>query len=396
MVSEQVDVVQVGLASTLLPEVQKAMTVERYADGATKSGFLAVFEGRLTVDPEGAFSRLEEVFHRAGVQLMSASEGGQDVLYAVPAMPAVKPSNPWVNLGLFALTVFSVLLAGTLYGYSGAPDLKSLISALPTGIPFAASLLAILLAHEFGHYLAARYHKAPVSLPYFLPFPGSVFGTMGAFIRLKRPPRNRNVLLDIGLSGPLAGLVVAIPILLYGLSISQVGPLPSDPRALAGLEGNSVLYLLAKYLVTGMWLPSPASHGDLPLLLYWLRYILLGQPLPLGGTDVYLSPIAWAGWAGLLVTALNLIPAGQLDGGHLVYVLLGPKAIKLWPAIVALTLLLGLVWSGWFLWAGLIFLLGRTFARPLDDITPLTPWRKAMAYFGLLVFVLVFTPVPLR
>ena len=345
------------LVARLLPVVQQGMRIHDSTAGSGKGGFLARFRGDLILPPEEAYARMSGAFEAQGVQLLTRNEGGVPAIFAVEALPAVKRSNPWINLGLFSLTVFSMLLAGALYGYSGPPNLAGVLRALPSGIPFAASLLAILLAHEFGHYLAAQAHRSPVSLPYFLPFPGSAFGTLGAFIRLKRPPRNRNVLLDIGLAGPLAGLVVAIPVLLYGLSLSQVGPLPADPAALGGLEGNSLLYLAAKWLVTGALLPTPLSYGGLPAALYWLRYIVVGQPLPLGGTDVFLSPIAWAGWAGLLVTALNLIPVGQLDGGHLVYVLMGERAVRLWPFAVGATLLLGLVWPGWFLWAAMLFFL---------------------------------------
>jgi membrane-associated protease RseP (regulator of RpoE activity) len=273
--------------------------------------------------------------------------------------------------------------------------LTALWGNIENGILFAVSLLAILTAHEFGHYFAARYHKTAVSLPYFLPFP-SLFGTLGAFIRLKQPPKNRRVLMDIGLAGPLAGLVVALPLLLIGLILSEIGILASDPQALGGLEGNSILYLALKYLAKGELLPMPQSYGNLPPPIYWIRYFFVGSPIPLGGRDVLLHPMAWAGWAGLLVTSLNLIPAGQLDGGHTVYVLLGKAARRLWPFLVGALVLLGFVWPGWYLWAVLVFTMGRTFATPRDDLTPLDPTRRAIAILGLVIFVLVFTPVPLR
>ncbi len=134
-----------------------------------------------------------------------------------------------------------------------------------------------------------------------------------------------------------------------------------------------------------------------PPLLYWLRYFFTGTPTPIGGQDVILHPIAWAAWIGLLVTALNLIPAGQLDGGHIVNGLFGQKrAILLLPVILVCLALLGLVWVGWWLWAFLIFFLGRVYAEPLDQITPLDPKRKALAVVCLVIFILVFTPVPLR
>jgi membrane-associated protease RseP (regulator of RpoE activity) len=130
-------------------------------------------------------------------------------------------------------------------------------------------------------------------------------------------------------------------------------------------------------------------------LQYWVQYFFTGKPLPLGGVDVMLHPVAWDGWAGLLVTALNLIPAGQLDGGHVIYVLMGKRAITLLPLILVGLVLLGFFWPGWWLWAFLIFLLGRFHAEPLDQITPLDPPRRALAVAGLLIFFLVFSPVPL-
>ncbi|MEE8119920.1 MAG: hypothetical protein V3T55_00220, partial [Anaerolineales bacterium] len=130
--------------------------------------------------------------------------------------------------------------------------------------------------------------------------------------------------------------------------------------------------------------------------IYWVRYFFVGLPMPFGGTDVLLHPLAWAGWAGLLVTMLNLITAGQLDGGHALYVLLGKATAKLWPFIIGALVMLGTVWPGWYIWAGMVFLMGRTYARPRDEITPLDSRRKWLAVFGLVLFVLVFIPVPLR
>ena len=145
----------------------------------------------------------------------------------------------------------------------------------------------------------------------------------------------------------------------------------------------------------GQLLPAPADYHGLAPVMYWIRYFFTGSPLPIGGTDVMIDQVAWAGWAGLLVTSLNLIPAGQLDGGHLVYVLLGERARNLLPFVLGALLLLGVVWEGWWLWALLIFLLGRFHAEPLDQITPLDAKRKILAVLGLLLFIFVFTPVPL-
>ncbi len=396
--------VVMGLNDRLMPAIRQVMAVEELTTGDQRLGFLLKVRGRLLVDSMEAFDRLDSVFLWEDVTLNLRQEDGLDTILALPGVVHPQPSNHWINAVLFSLTVLSVLVAGALYGLEGPvdPSLRGLLLAvlrnIPNGLSFALSLLAILIAHEFGHYFAARYHKTAVTLPYFLPFPGSLFGTMGAFIRLKEPPKNRRVLLDIGLAGPLAGMVVALPILIVGLSLSELGRLPLLPTAAAGqvLEGNSILYLLAKYMTTGEWLPAPLHFAGLSPIVYWVRYFFVGLPMPYGGLDVMLHPMAWAGWAGLLVTALNMIPAGQLDGGHTLYVLVGRSASRIWPLIVGALFLLGIVWSGWYIWAVMIFLLGRSNARPRDELTRLDPRRRYLAIFGLILFVLVFTPVPLR
>jgi membrane-associated protease RseP (regulator of RpoE activity) len=394
-------VVQVeDLENRLLRYVRTVMQVQDVTVGGSGDNYAVRYRGQLVIDSDEAYQQLEPYFKQEGTTLVFRREGDMHVILAIRGVIEAKPSNPLINLALFIVTLFTVLLAGisdsSLLEEHGTA--LGLFLSLPQGIPFAASMLAILLAHEFGHYLAARYHKTPVTLPYFIPFPGGFIGTMGAFIRLKAPPRNRRILHDIGIAGPLAGMVVAVPLLLYGLSISAVEPLPSGPieHFAITLEGNSLLYLAMKYLVKGQLLPAPLDYGGLSPLLYWLRYFFLGLPTPYRALDVTLHPIAWAGWVGLLVTALNLIPAGQLDGGHVIFVLFGQKARRLLPVIVIALLLLGFVWPGWYIWAGLIFFLGRTYAQPLDDITPLDPTRKWIAVFGLILFVLVFTPVPIR
>lgn len=346
-----------------------------------------------------AYDQLSEALRTHNITLLFRKEEGQDTILLVKGLIEPQPSNPWINLGLFLATVVSMLMVGAFNVYDGPPGISEselysyLFTNLASGFPYAASLLGILLAHEFGHYLAARFHKTAVTLPYFLPLPllGG-FGTLGAAIRLKEPPKNKRVLLDIGIAGPLAGLVVAIPIVLYGLSQSDIGTIPSP----AMLEGNSILYLVAKFIALGEWLPMPVSYGDVHPILYWVGYLFTGLPEPIGGRDVLLSPIAWAGWAGLLVTAINLIPTGQLDGGHTLYSLIGDQVKKMRPYVLAAMVLMGLLYSGWWLWALLIYFLGKNHAEPYDQITTLDPRRKLLAIFTLILFVLVFIPVPLR
>ncbi len=385
--------------------VNRVMRVESVTQGLPDEQGLAWFRGQLTKDSVEAYDQLAEGLKPYSITPLFREEDGQHVIILMDGVFDSNPSNPWVNLVLFVLTLFSVLFAGTMYSYNGpvpADDAMGLVMVLlrnlDAGIPFAASLLAILLAHEFGHYLMARYHKSQVTLPYFIPLPISYFGTMGAFIQMKSPPKNRRTLHDIGVAGPLAGLVVAIPILLVGLALSPVDviqPVTGDGAGLM-IEGNSILYLMSKYIVHGELLPAPASYGGVSPAVYWVRYFFTGSPAPFGGRDVLMHPLAWAGWAGLLVTALNLIPAGQLDGGHTLYVLVGRNARRVLPFILIGLALLGLAWPGWWLWVALIFLLGRRYAEPLDQITKLDPTRQVIAIMTLVIFILVFIPIPLK
>ena len=377
------------------PIVQKHFRIEEVTWGDSRQKFLVRYRGELIRDSAEAYDALSAELKKYKTTVLFREQDGQHIILLVKGLIEPQPSNPWINLGLFLATLLSMLYVGAANVFEGtsAEFYGNILANLASGFPYAGSLLAILLAHEFGHYLAGRYHKIAVTLPYFIPLPllGG-FGTLGAAIRLKEPPKNKRVLLDIGIAGPLAGLVVAIPIVLVGLSNSELGTLPD----VAILEGNSILYLVAKYITLGEWLPMPVSFDGVHPFLYWAKYLITGLPVPIGGQDVLLSPMAWAGWAGLLVTAINLIPTGQLDGGHTLYSLIGDKVSKSRPYILTLLLLMGLMYSGWWLWALLIYFLGRNHAEPYDQITPLDPNRKAMAVFTLIIFILVFIPVPLR
>jgi membrane-associated protease RseP (regulator of RpoE activity) len=386
-----------------LPLVKQVFRIDDVTWGTENQNYLVRYRGELLINSQEAYEILSTGLKSHEVTPMIRVEDEQEMIVLLKGIVRPRPSNPWINLLLFIITGVSVVFAGTFFEYRGplTTDFNQLwpflLPALLRGLAFAGSLLAILLAHEFGHYLAARYHRSAVTLPYFIPFPFSPFGTMGAFIQLKEPPKNKRILLDIGIAGPLAGLFVALPLVFIGLSLSQIDKIPVilSPGQAIQLEGNSLLYLLMKYIVFGEWLPAPTNFAGVSPLIYWVRYFFTGQPVPYGAVDVILHPVAWAGWAGLLITALNLIPAGQLDGGHVLYTLLGKKARIFLPFILIALIILGTVWSGWWLWAFLIFLLGRSFAEPLDQITPLDTRRQAVAIFGLLIFVLVFTPIPL-
>lgn len=380
------------------PIIAKYFRIDETFMGDEKKGMLARYRGELyDHNSEFAYDQISQALRPEFVTPLFRIDDGRQVIQLMKGIVQPKPARMWGNIVAFILTVFSVTFAGAFYFSTGElpASITGWASFMLSGLTFAIPLMIILVFHEFGHYLAGRFHKTVVTLPFFIPFPFSIFGTMGAFIQLKEPPRNRRILLDIGLAGPLAGVLVAIPILILGIYLSPIQRLPVLLPAGQGFEGNSILYLLIKFIVKGQLFPQPVNYAGLSPIIYWIRYFFTGHPIPAGGLYLDTSPIAWAGWAGLLVTCLNLIPAGQLDGGHIMYVLIGKKSINLLPFILVALIFLGFAWSGWWIWAVLIFFLGRSHAEPLDQITPLDPKRKALAILGLIVFVLVFIPAPL-
>jgi membrane-associated protease RseP (regulator of RpoE activity) len=378
--------------------VSRVFKIEDFTLGDPQKTFIARYRGHLySEDSEAAYDQLAESLKPYKIiPLFRLDDGGRHVVFLISGVIDPKPSDVRVNVILFILTVLSVLLVGVDYQgpapQSLAEYVRILFENIWTGWPFALSLLSILVAHEFGHYLMARHHRTSATLPYFLPFPLPPLGTLGAVIIWKEPPRNRKVLFDVGVTGPLAGLIVALPVLFIGLKMSHLGTVTNQPGTF--LEGNSLLYLFMKYTVFGRLLPAPVSYNGLSPFLYWMRYVFTGMPFPQGGTDVFISAVALAGWAGLLVTALNLLPAGQLDGGHVMYVLFGNRLKVIFPVLIGLMVILGLFWSGWWLWVFLLFIFGRRSAEPLDQITQLNPSRRALAIFMIVIFVLVFMPVP--
>jgi membrane-associated protease RseP (regulator of RpoE activity) len=374
--------------------VAHVFRIEDVTSEDPRKGFFLRYRGQL-LDEDSAllYDRLADSIAPYNIIPLFKIEDGRQVIYLAPKPPEPKQDKVSTNIILFVLTVFSVMLAGAqpegVMPKDVAGQLLMLAKSILTGWPFALSLLGILLSHELGHYFMSRYHKTPATLPYFIPFPLSPLGTMGAAIIMRGTPKNKRVLFDIGVAGPIAGLVVAIPVLFLGLSLSTLGTIQADPNRF--LEGNSLIYLFAKFITFGKFLPAPVVPQG---ILYWLQYFFTGRPVPFGGLDVFIHPVAFAGWAGLLVTGLNLIPAGTLDGGHVIYALFGDKAKKAFPFIIGILAVLGIFWSGWWLWAALLFWLGRVHAQPLDEITTLDPTRQMIAVAMLIVFVLVFMPVP--
>jgi membrane-associated protease RseP (regulator of RpoE activity) len=378
--------------------VARVFATEDVTLGEPARGLIARYRGHLIMeDSEAAYDQLAESMKPFGITPLFRTDRGQQIIYLVPEKPDPKPTRVRVNVILFVLTVLSVLFVGGQPQGSFPSDLTGqinfVIAWLLSGWPYALSLMSILLAHEFGHYLMSRRHKTRATLPYFIPLPVPPLGTMGAAILMQGTPKNKRVLFDIGVAGPLAGMVVAIPVLLLGLSLSHLDVIRPIGGAIE-MEGNSLLYLLAKYAVFGHWLPAPTDFGAAGGLAYWVRYFFTGQPAPVGALDVFVDPVAFAGWAGLLVTALNLIPAGTLDGGHLVYSIFGDRAARAFPMILLGLGVLGLAWNGWWIWAILLLWLGRVHAEPLDQITSLDRRRLVVAAITILIFFLTFSPVP--
>lgn len=342
------------------------------------------FYGTLTDDAEFVYEALDQQLREQDLYALLRQTNQPDMPHCIhiakkrPAVP--KPYPVWVNIVLFLATIVSVLFTGTTIaiGEIGLTDpllasqmgasMNSIFMELWRGYPYALAVLLILGAHEMGHYWMMRHHKTHASLPYFLPaFMISPFGTFGAAIVLRESLKNRKTLLDVGVAGPLAGFILAVPIVIIGLATSHV--LPITPGGM--VEGNSLIYALAKIIV-------------------------FGEVLPNGTVDVLVNQLAWAGWTGLFVTALNMIPLGQLDGGHVLYALFGDHARRLYmPLLVGMLGLALFVSSTWLFFLILLFFVGRFYAVPLDNITPLDPKRRILAWVGLAIFVLSFTPTPL-
>ena len=397
----------------LINLVSRIFRIEDVTSGDSQKGFLVRYRGQLLdEDSASAYDRLADSLQPYNITPLFRVEGDRQVIYLAPARPEARKDKVSTNIILFVLTVFSVMLAGAQPEGPLPSDvwgqILALAGAIFTGWPFALSMMGILFFHEMGHYVMCRYYKVPATLPFFIPAPFlSPLGTLGAFIAMRGIPKNKRVLFDVGVAGPLAGLVIAIPVLFIGLSLSHLGSVePTPPGMMSMLEGNSLFYLFSKYVVFGKLLPEPASMGGLPPAIYWLRYFFTAQPIPFNGLDVQIHDVALAGWAGLLVTALNLVPVGTLDGGHVAYGLFGEKARRIFPIAIGvllalsflpslLTLSLGAFNFSWLLWVFILFWLGNVRTQPLDDITPLDGKRRALGFFMLLLFIVLFTPIPM-
>jgi len=277
---------------------------------------------------------------------------------------------PPVHIILFIATLVTTVLAGALQ-QGVVPWEKPW--QLYKGLPFALTLLVILFCHEMGHYLSARYHNLNVSLPYFLPAPPIPFliGTLGAFIRIRSPILNKPALLDVGAAGPLAGVMITLPLLVFGLQLSEVRVLPGGPTDYGGIIlGESLLFQFMTWLTVGS---LPSDH------------------------HIILHPMAFAGWIGLLVTNINLIPVGQLDGGHVSYALFGEKSTVIAKGFFFLLIFLGIFyWPGWFVWVAILYFLGFSHPAPLEYWVALDRRRRCLGFLTVAIFILTFMPAPFQ
>ena len=356
------------MASWLNPEEDVLMFLEREMIGvfAISESHLCDgtvrLQGKLLIDPVTAVAELTERLAPHGYYPLLRSEEDLTILRVAPARRLFR-TGVWVNVALLLATFATTVFAGAANrGANPLTDPWSLVQ----GLPFAITLLSILGVHELGHYFTARRYGITVTLPYFIPAPVGL-GTFGAFIKMKSPVTDRKALFDVGIAGPLAGLCVALPAIVVGLRWSEL--------ILTGAEKHAGIAL------------------GTPLLFSLLQWLTLG-PIPEGG-DVLLHPVAFAGWIGLFVTALNLLPIGQLDGGHIAYALVGRHHRKV--AIFAMLVLIGMgvaYWPGWLFWASLSLILGLKHPPPLNDVTRLDNRRRLVGFASLLLLLSVITPSP--
>src|SRR5579884_259000 len=272
---------------------------------------------------------------------------------------------PWINVVLFAATCVTTTLVGTVLmadfnGTLGSSAISFLLSAvrspaiLISGLPFSIAIMTILMAHEMGHYLTCRYYGIDATLPYFIPW---ITGTMGAFIKIRAPIPDRASLLEVGIAGPIAGFVFAVPALIIALLNSTFAAIPEHAF----------------------------GFGE-PLIFKAFEFLL--HKTPPAGMDLRLHPIGYAAWFGFFATALNLLPVGQLDGGHVTYSLLGQLHHRLSQAIVLILVPLGIFyWQGWLVWTVVLLFLGTRHPMTLDDYAPLRPRHLRLGWIGLAMFV---------
>jgi membrane-associated protease RseP (regulator of RpoE activity) len=329
------------------------------------------FRGHLAMGSDQAYALLRERFAPQGYTPLLRNQSGYDVVVAIRHVFRSKPTRWIPNLILFLLTLVTTTIMGAIMEQS-----EQLINnwrlffqrpwLLLTGIPASLTIMGILGVHELAHYFVARKHGLGSTLPYFIPVPFG-FGTFGAIIRIQTPWENRKALFDVGIAGPLAGFLVALPLFFVGLLVS-----PAMPPVPEGVPLGS------------------------PLLLRWIEdWVYVIRDIP-EHYEIYVNAMTFAAWFGLVVTGFNLLPVGQLDGGHVSYALLGRWAKALGIVVMVGLVALGtLAWQGWYVWAALIFFSGWQHPAPLNSLAPLGKGRTILGILVLALLILLFTAAPL-
>ena len=309
------------------------------------------------------FESLRLEFKKRGVIPIVRKEGGEYVLVVIRT-PRRKFMSVWVNIALLIATLASTIWVGigyytTYYGSHGFWN-----DVLGGFLYFALPLMTILGVHEMGHYFAAKKHNVSVSLPFFIPAP-TILGTLGAFISIREPIPDKRSLVDIGLAGPIAGFIVAIPITLLGMYLGGLNPPAINPES---TNQYILLNVPIIYEFLSLFIPSPE----------------------------FIHPMAMAGWVGFVVTAINLFPIGQLDGGHVARAIAGDKTKYVSYAFAGILFVLGFWYPGWIIFAILVVFLGLNHPPPLNDITKLDKKRWALAISGFLLLAVTFVPIPMQ
>lgn len=317
-------------------------------------------------DMEEDFDRLRRKLKTMGF-ITSVKEASGDLQVGVVRMPEMNTRSVRVNQLMLFLTLMTTVFSGSLLwgSYNGDLSIINADNILGGAFYFALPLLLILGVHELSHFITARRHGINASLPFFIPSIPPI-GTFGAFISIREPLPTRKALLDVGVSGPIGGFLVTIPVLLLGFHLTLQGAVP------VGSESGPMMYL------------------GVPLAMQLLGLLFQSSQ------DLMMHPTLFAGWLGLFVTGINLLPAGQLDGGHIARSVLGDRTKWLGMGTVAVLLILSLSYPGWLIFAALIYFLGIFHPPPLNDITPLDDWRKLIAGLALLLLVLCFMPLPIQ
>lgn len=341
-------------------------------------GSREIIEGRVSPEHSGPSPLLSSCLSQwDGYYYWQRADDGDWLVLVHERVPARE--RWWLHAALFVATIITTSVGGALFAGTVDPWRLHTFLHPQSGFLFSLPLLAILLAHESGHYLTSRRYRVDASPPYFIPFPAGLdlIGTLGAFIRLRSPIFDRRTLFDVGVAGPLAGIIVAIPVLLLGLHASTALPGVASPQAFA--------HQFARF--NG----DPVLFGD-SLLLLACRAVVGLHGL------VEMSPLAVAGWVGIFVTSLNLLPLAQLDGGHIAFAVY-PRAHTfvaraMWLALIPL----GFVWNGWWFWAVLSLAIGRgRLIHPpvVAPERPLDQRRRIVAWLALALFIVTFMPLPI-